>query len=113
MDAPLRWLPVHPARRRTTAHGQVSWLPDRYRRSAFPVSASGVVERGSPVTVAGAARAFPLHRQETRFPQGPVSRTIHDVGASLVSSPGLSSFGTPPPPRVRRSGIPSIMPLSD
>ena len=89
--APLRWLPVHPARRPNDSRGQVSWLPDRCRRPAFPCLVfarhSGVVERGSPVTVAGAAGASnPVPSASWRSPARP-SRAIRDVGRELTTGP--------------------------
>jgi len=48
----------------TTVGGQVSWLPDRRFRAAFPAPyqevTSGVWRGRSPVTVAGAAEASHL-----------------------------------------------------
>ena len=55
-----RCIPVHPARLRNDRHRQVSWLPDRRFRAAFPVLPSGVWRGRSPVTVAGAAEASHL-----------------------------------------------------
>jgi hypothetical protein len=57
-----RCIPVHPARLRNDRHRQVSWLPDRCSRAAFPGPPSTEVTSGvwrgrSPVTVAGAAEA--------------------------------------------------------
>ena len=78
---------MHPARLPNDCRGQVSWLPDRCRRPAFPVSPSGVVERGSPVTVAGAAEAsnlVPSASQEANFRLvGPATRANRDVAAGV------------------------------
>jgi len=60
-------------------HGQVSWLPALHRRPAFPASASGVMERGSPVTVAGAARDLSPASLGALASAGPASRAIRDV----------------------------------
>ena len=50
-----------PRPRPNDTHGQVSWLPDRRLRPAFPpVMDSGMMERASPVTVAGAAEVSHL-----------------------------------------------------
>src|SRR5688500_13776055 len=87
-DAPLRWHPVHPARRPNDCRGQVSWLPDRYRAppSRFP---SGVVERDSPVTVAGAARDSRPASLDRLAPIGPASRAIRDVERPLNAARDL------------------------
>ncbi len=50
-----RCKPVLPARMRNDRHWQVSWLPDYHAALAFPDFSSGMWERHSPVTVAGAA----------------------------------------------------------
>src|SRR6187551_3248726 len=104
-DATLRWPPVHPARLPNDHHGQVSWLPDRRRappsRASISLGAVAFVERGSPVTVAGAARDWnPLPSANLRLPARPPGRSVTS-DASLAIAPSLSSIGTAPARRMR------------
>src|SRR5690606_8894268 len=71
-------------------------------------ASSGVVERGSPVTVAGAAEAsnlVPSASQETNWLAGPAIRANRDVAAGLACLAALSIFGTPPSQRMRRGAF--------
>ena len=65
------------------SRGQVSWLPDPHRRPAFPDQSSGVVERGYPVTVAGAARDLSPASLDGLAPAAPASRAIRDVACEI------------------------------
>src|SRR5688500_12028016 len=88
-DAPLRWLPVHPARRPNDCRGQVSWLPDRHRPRLPRPLVQWRLGRGSPVTVAGAARDFRPASLGALSLAGPVSRAIRDVERPINAARGL------------------------
>src|SRR5690606_1036734 len=84
--ARFRWLPVHPARRRTTAHGQVSWLPDR-RRAPPSRLPSGVVGTRLPGHSCGGSAGLPPASLGGLAPAGPASRAIRDVGGDVTTRP--------------------------
>src|SRR5690606_38891008 len=84
-----------PDRRKTTAAGRSPGLWVIAWRTSFPVSPEGTSQwlmvRGSPLTVAGAARAL------TRFPLNPQTRNLSRNGpiqVSRASARGLAQGGS-------------------
>src|SRR6188472_914820 len=72
---------ARPVHRKGDWRRQVSWLAGRCPRSAFPGNPSGIVEEGSPLTVAGAAPGLGRRNVQRLSPDSllavPNRRTAH------------------------------------